>query len=102
MAWRLAAAMAGAFGLALAATSAHAVERSRSARGAFVRTHPCPSTAAAGRACPGYVVDHIVPLCAGGADTPRNMQWQPLAESRLKDRDEIRQCRAMRRPIAPP
>jgi hypothetical protein len=27
------------------------------------------------RACPGYVVDHIMPLCAGGADDPANMMW---------------------------
>jgi hypothetical protein len=37
---------------------------------------------------PGYVVDHIVPLECGGADTPSNMQWQTIAEARAKDRTE--------------
>ncbi len=27
---------------------------------------------------PGFVVDHILPLCAGGADAVSNMQWQPV------------------------
>jgi len=34
---------------------------------------------------PGYVVDHIRPLCHGGADTPANMQWQTRSEARAKD-----------------
>ena len=33
---------------------------------------------------PGYVVDHIVPLECGGADTPANMQWQTVVVA--KDR----------------
>ncbi len=46
--------------------------------------------------CPGYVVDHIRPLCAGGPDNAANMQWQTLADSKVKDRDEHRECRALR------
>lgn len=41
---------------------------------------------------PGYVVDHIVPLCAGGADAPGNMQWQTYAQSKVKDIDEVHLC----------
>ena len=37
---------------------------------------------------PGYVVDHIVPLKRGGADTPANMQWQTIAEGKAKDKIE--------------
>jgi hypothetical protein len=37
-------------------------------RAAFMKYHQCPSTGQARGACPGYVVDHIKPLCAGGAD----------------------------------
>jgi hypothetical protein len=39
-------------------------------------------------ACPGYLVDHIVPLKRGGADEPGNMQWQTVAEAKAKDRIE--------------
>jgi len=33
---------------------------------------------------PGYVVDHVVPLCAGGADAPSNMQWQSVEEAKVR------------------
>lgn len=45
----------------------------------------------------GYVVDHIIPLCAGGADAVTNMQWQALADSKAKDRYERGLCAAMRK-----
>ena len=35
----------------------------------------------------GYVVDHIVPLYKGGADTPDNMQWVTIKEHKMKHRD---------------
>jgi hypothetical protein len=40
-------------------------------------------------------VDHIIPLCAGGADAPSNMQWQTTAEAKAKDREEMKTCRAL-------
>lgn len=46
---------------------------------------------------PGYVVDHTIPLCAGGPDTPSNMQWQLVAEAKVKDRFEVALCRALAR-----
>ena len=61
--------------------------------GATQRTHPCPATGSARGACKGYVVDHVVPLCAGGADAPGNMQWQDTASAKAKDRTERAQCR---------
>ena len=64
-------------------------------RGAFVATHPCPSTGEVGRACPGYVVDHAEPLCAGGADATSNMEWQEARLARKKDRLERDVCRAI-------
>lgn len=82
---------------ALAALPATAVERRGAERAAFVREHPCPSTGMSKGRCPGYVVDHVVPLCAGGADSPANMQWQTVQESRRKDVDEHRICREMRK-----
>lgn len=64
----------------------------------FVRTHPCPANGATRGPCPGYVVDHIEPLCAGGADAPANMQWQTVPDGKaIKDREEFRTCRAIRR-----
>lgn len=46
---------------------------------------------------PGWVVDHIVPLCACGPDTVANMQWQTATAAAIKDAHEREQCRALRR-----
>jgi len=43
-----------------------------------------------------YGKDHIVPLCAGGADSPSNMQWQTVEEAKIKDREERAQCKTRR------
>lgn len=59
----------------------------------FQRTHPCPSTGKRTGSCPGYVKDHIKPLCAGGRDHPSNMQWQTVAAAKKKDKLEREQCR---------
>jgi hypothetical protein len=67
-------------------------ERDPHQRAAFVKEHPCPSTGKTRGACPGYVVDHIKPLCAGGADRPSNMAWQTVAEAKKKDKLERKQC----------
>jgi len=64
------------------------IRRSAQARRSFERTHPCPSTGKTSGACPGYVVDHVIPLKRGGPDAPRNMQWQTTAAAKAKDRVE--------------
>jgi len=46
---------------------------------------------------PGYVADHIFPLCAGGKDAVANLQWQTVAEGKVKDREERTLCAAIRR-----
>lgn len=59
--------------------------------------HACPATGQFTGSCPGFVVDHIVPLCAGGPDHPDNMIWQPKAESLEKDKVEWALCRWIHR-----
>ena len=66
------------------------IPRSRSERENFMRSTGYP------RGRPGYVVDHVVPLCAGGADAPSNMQWQTVEDAQVKDRQERATCAARR------
>jgi len=76
----------------LAVAPADASSRSAAARAEFKRQHPCPATGQARGACPGYVIDHVKPLCAGGADASSNMQWQTVDDAKAKDRAERAQC----------
>lgn len=61
---------------------------------AFRNLNPCPATGLAAGACPGWVVDHIIPLSVYGPDTPENMQWQTVEDAKKKDRLEYRAYRA--------
>lgn len=83
--------------IALAAQVGYAKsERDPHQRSAFMKQHACPANGKTRGACPGYVVDHIKPLCAGGRDHPSNMQWQTVAEAKRKDRLEAEECRRLR------
>ena len=74
------------------------ISRSTAAVNAFKRANACPATGKASTAsCPGYIVDHIIPLCACGEDKPSNMQWQTLVDSKAKDKLEDRQCAALKK-----
>ena len=55
---------------------------------AIKKIQPCPSTSKPFGACPGYIIDHIIPLKRGGMDAPSNMQWQTVEESKEKDKWE--------------
>lgn len=59
------------------------IERSGVVRRAFRNLYPCPSTGQRRGACPGWNIDHVIPLAAGGCDAVPNMQWLP---------EEIKRC----------
>lgn len=73
------------------------IMRSEEQKKVFKAHNACPSLHSYTLgSCPGYVVDHIWPLCAGGCDNPENMQWQTVKQSRAKDRLERILCREAR------
>ena len=49
---------------------------------------------------PGFVADHIFPLCAGGKDAVDNLQWQTVAAAHVKDVAEWTLCRQIRQLVA--
>ena len=71
--------------------------RSSKAVKEFRGENPCPATGESKGSCKGYIIDHVIPLCAGGVDQPSNMQWQTVMDAKVKDKLEWEQCRKMRR-----
>lgn len=71
------------------------VERDYTQVHKFRKEQLCPATKKVSGPCGDWVVDHKMPLCAGGADKPENMQWQRYRESKLKDKEELALCRFM-------
>jgi hypothetical protein len=67
---------------------------------AFRKAHPCPATGASTGPCPGWVVDHQIPLCLTGpqGDALFNLHWQASQTAKEKDRLEKALCRATPRP----
>lgn len=78
-------------GMLLPCDVSAAPERSRAQVRAFLRQQGLERTP------PGYEVDHIVPLCAGGADRPENMQLLTKRQHREKTREDLRLCRKLKR-----
>lgn len=68
------------------------IKRSKKAVSVFRATVRCPVTGEVGKRCPGYVVDHVVPLACCGADSVENMHWQTKAAAKVKDRWERKRC----------
>lgn len=62
------------------------IKRSENAKHEFLKQTGHP------KGWKGHVVDHIVPLECGGADSPSNMQWQTTEAAKIKDKTE-RNCR---------
>jgi hypothetical protein len=84
--------------LLVTCTSADAqIQRSAGEVLAFKRQNPCPSTGLRRGACPGWDVDHAMPLCAGGEDKADNMQWLSKEDHRFKTLVDVRECRKLRR-----
>jgi hypothetical protein len=69
----------------------------RDSKGRFVRSasgkHAFEVQSGYPKGRPGYVVDHIKPLACGGVDTPSNMQWQTVADAKVKEKVELAGCR---------
>lgn len=67
----------------LAVSDAHTM----SAKYQNQKPNPCASNGRHAGLCPGYVIDHIEPLCAGGRDHESNIQWPTIAEAKIRDRE---------------
>ena len=87
--------------MSLAHVTCPPVKRSQAVKRAYVKVHPCPATGKHTVSCPGFVLDHRYPICAGGKDTPANLAWQRYRPDSLdKDRLERELCR-LKRPVCP-
>lgn len=73
------------------------IKRSAKTKREFQASNPCPRNGATRGRCPGYDIDHIKALCAGGEDTPANMQWLSLEKHREKTRLDLFECRTLRK-----
>lgn len=56
----------------------------------FRKTHVCPSTGKMSLKCPGWVVDHVIPLACGGPDDVSNMGYQRTEDAKAKDKWELK------------
>jgi len=70
--------------------------RSHQTKRLFKIEQPCPITNKSTGRCRGYVMDHKIPLCAGGPDAPENLQWSKKRESYKKDTEERFICRKIK------
>ena len=61
------------------------IKRSAAAVRQFKRSSECPTGDHFMGRCPGYVVDHIIPLQCGGLDAPENMAWMSVEDGKVKD-----------------
>lgn len=60
------------------------IKRSALVLRAFQRLHPCPATGSTEGSCPGWSLNHVIPLACGGCDAVSNLDWMP---------NEIKTCR---------
>lgn len=50
---------------------------------------PCPTTGKLQKSCPGWEIDHLIPLCCGGADVWTNARWLEADLHRLRHKDGV-------------
>lgn len=77
-------------GVCASAAAAGTPQRDPKTVAAFKRTHPCPATGLIQKSCPGWIVDHVIPLSSYGENTVANMQWQTEMDAAAKDKLEKR------------
>ncbi len=70
--------------------------RSKKVLREFVKLRACPATGLHRLPCPGWHMDHIIPLCAGGADSAENLQWLTREDHKAKTRIDVRECRRLK------
>jgi hypothetical protein len=83
--------------LAFGSQAVDAVSPGAVAQAEFQRLHPCPANDARAGSCPGYVIEHVVPLCLGGPDVAYNLRWQTVDEAKMNEVRDTRRCPAPRR-----
>jgi len=55
------------------------IKRSQTVLRNFALVFPCPRTLMPTTACPGWAIDHVIPLASGGCDSQINLHWLPVA-----------------------
>ena len=87
----------------IALCSEAATKRSRVEVVKFKLSNTCPSNGLKQKGpCPGHEVDHIIPLCAGGADKVRNMQWLRVEAHKAKTKKDVKHCAILRKANSKP
>lgn len=75
-------------------TPAHAeYTRGKKVLREFVKQQACPATGLHRLPCPGWQIDHVIPLKCLGLDEPENLQWLTAEDHKAKTKREARECR---------
>ncbi|MBV5337562.1 MAG: HNH endonuclease [Deltaproteobacteria bacterium] len=69
------------------------IPRSRYAIAEFKQMQPCPANDNRYGPCPGWQIDHVIPLKCKGPDRPDNMQWLTVKDHKAKTAREAKECR---------
>ena len=72
------------------------IPRSREAIAEFKQSQPCPANGNRYGPCPGWQIDHVVPLKCKGDDAPANMQWLAVEDHKAKTKREAKWFRKAR------